>query len=211
MAKDRPGGSPFDGLDFNDPEQLMAFFAAFQGGDSWTPHTASEDPDDSGLLAAATGSPILSVPGGMQGLDDRTLLELMASPFSENDNGGPTTFATVGHGLQALVSEKLLEMTWIKDGPELVRAIVAIIARYMRFAVSFREGECGKEEQVGSSPFQSATLAKLADWVENDPRHVGRMRTGVELGDRSVHLAAGWVGSRGLVKVMGPDERRRYG
>ena len=141
---------------------------------------------NNGLEPSPGGSLLLS-----SGVDDQILLECMVQDRSD---------LTLTEALNDVIAQQFLEAGFITDGPRLVLALSGIIRRYMRKA--------GIKKEVD---FQDRYLYELAATLNETSLPVERVDKGIELGDRAVHLASGWIGSRDMVRHWSSSDLRGYG
>ncbi len=136
----------------------------------------------------AAGGALMMLPPGA--LDDQTLLECMVDTRSD---------MTLSEALNSVIAEQFLKAGFVNDGPRLVIVLAGIVRRYMRRAVN---------DEVA---FQDQYLYDLAGALRGTNRPVERISKGIELGDRAIHLASGWIGSRDMVRRWSSSDLQGYG
>jgi|SRR3989339_259135 len=123
------------------------------------------------------------------GIDDKTLLEIM------RDRGDPESgeVISVSDAVASMVAGALLELEIIEGGARLVMPTSGII----------RRGFVGK----ASSDDDDGTLFALRRRLHEVRSPADIIGIGLQLGDRGVHVAAGWGGK---IRNMGRKEQARY-
>lgn len=138
-----------------------------------------------------------------QTMAPRLFLEVMASLFENT----PPDSVTLRDALNALLAERVLHerdcLPDASDAPNLVFLLSGVVARFMHRVV----------EDTGPStnaPFQDQALADLRAQVERANDSVSRFFAGLNLGDRGLHVASGWVGQRDFVRRTTASTRSHY-
>ncbi len=136
-------------------------------------------------------------------MQPRLILELMASLF---DGENPES-VTITDALNALLAQRVLHEKGCipdsSDSPDLVLMVSGVVARFMRRVV------CEDSESL-ETPFQDQILADLRVRIVTARDSVSRFFSALQLGDRALHLASGWIGQRDFVRRTNALERRRY-
>lgn len=163
--------------------------------------SVSRDP----ALAAAQSQLLVHSLG--QTMAPRVILELMASLFEDS----MPESVTITDALNALLAQQVLREKDCDpdspDSPDLVLMVSSVVARFMRRALQESEAP---PKVPPEAPFQDQILADLRGRLVQAPDSVSRFFSALQLGDRALHVASGWVGQRDFVRRTTALERFRY-
>lgn len=138
-----------------------------------------------------------------QTMAPRVILEIMASLFEDSSPEA----VTLTDALNALLARQVLREKDCDpdapDSPDLVLMVSSVVARFMQRVLQ-------EEGGASEAPFQDQILADLRVRLTDASDSVSRFFAGLQLGDRALHVASGWVGQRDFVRRTTAPERFRY-